>query len=107
MPAEDLPNPTLFTSQSRDPGFPHPPAAGAAGGGGENPRLAGEKREETGVASLTTVHGGEKRGPIVFKISHNLRDIKKRKSKSVRVRRAPALSHFSHNQMKCKENLHD
>jgi hypothetical protein len=65
MPAEDLPNPTLFTSQSRDPGFPHPPAAGAAGGGGENPRLAGEKREETGVASLTTVHGGEKRGPIV------------------------------------------
>jgi hypothetical protein len=69
MPAEDLPNPTLYTSQSRDPGFPHPPAAGAAGGGGENPRLAGEKREETGVASLTTVHGGEKRGPIVFVIT--------------------------------------
>jgi hypothetical protein len=44
--AGTLTNPTLYTG--RDPGFPHPPAAGAAGGGGENPRLTGERGEETG-----------------------------------------------------------
>ena len=38
-PADELPDPTLYTR--RDPGFPHPPAAGAAVGGGRNRRNAG------------------------------------------------------------------
>ena len=45
-PGGALSNPTLCTS--RDPGFPHPPAAGAAGGGRGNPRLAGERGGSTG-----------------------------------------------------------
>ena len=37
-PGSTLLKPTLYTP--RDPGFPHPPAAGAAGGGKGNQRIA-------------------------------------------------------------------
>ena len=41
------PHPIYTTDQ--DPGFPHPPAAGAAGGGRGNPRIRRQRRGETGA----------------------------------------------------------
>ena len=67
-PAGSLPRPTLYTSQ--DPGFPHPPAAGAAAGGGENPRIAGERGGLTGAPknrlSRSTVDEEESFGRALF-----------------------------------------
>ena len=55
---------TLSTKHDRDPGFPHPPAAEAAGGGRGNPRLAGKNGGENGIrlSQPFTSEGNERVG---------------------------------------------